>query len=474
MIDGKLGMAGLRAFLVALFLTPIVRDVFRSYNVVDRPGRRKVHAYPIPRVGGIPIAAAYVFTLAGLFGQDSQLPGSRASALLPGATIIFLTGLFDDFFNLRPRVKLLGQIAAAAAVFAAGLRLGPIDGVTLPVWLNGCITILWLLLTTNALNLIDGLDGLCAGAGLIGAFTFLTAGMLRGQVGLVWVSLPLVTALLGFLFHNFNPATVFLGDSGALLVGLLLGGFGLMWTSPGVSFSGAALPLLALSVPLTDLILSIVRRTLKGQPIFSADRGHIHHRLLDRGLTVRGAAVRIWMAASLGSCFALLMGSRSGAATHAASALGFAVAVVLLVTRLRYPEFEVARRLIFRREFRTALAEKSRLEYLAKSLETAQNEDEWWNRITELARDLNWTRVTQIECQTPGGDFVVRQKALSEKLSEGPPSWSFRVALGPGESLQAEGDVATERQGFDLPSFAAVVARSFRARSGGWRRHVLS
>jgi UDP-GlcNAc:undecaprenyl-phosphate GlcNAc-1-phosphate transferase len=471
MIDTKLMLAGLKAFLVALFLTPVIRDVFRSYNVVDRPGRRKVHAYPIPRVGGIPIAVAYVFTLAGLFAVDSPLSGSRASALLPGVALIFLTGLFDDFFNLTPRVKLLGQITAGVTVFAAGLRLGPIEGVSLPLWLNGCITIFWLLLTTNAMNLIDGLDGLCAGAGLVGALTFLMAGLIRGQPGLVWVALPLVAALLGFVFHNFNPATVFLGDSGSLLIGFLLGGFGLIWTSRGVSFSGAALPLLALSVPLTDLSLSVIRRSLKGQPIFAADRGHIHHRLLQDGLSVRSAALSMWTAAGLGACFALLMGLQAPFAAHAACALGFAVVVTALVQRLRYPEFEVAWRLIFRREFQRALAEKSRLEYLSRSLETAQTEDEWWNRIAEVARDLKWIRVSQVETRA-ALERTVREKAFGETLP-GSAVWSFRVNLGPGESLQVEGYGGSDRPAFDLPSFAAVVSSSFRARSGGWRQHAL-
>lgn len=215
MFEKKLMLAGLKALLVSLFLTPVFRDIFRCYNVVDRPGRRKVHAYPIPRVGGIPIACAYLFTLAGLFGPESPLSGSFASAMIPGAALIFLTGLVDDFFNLSPRVKLAGQILPAVAVFAGGLRIGPIGGTVLPLWLNFGLTVFWLLLTTNALNLIDGLDGLCGGLGLIGALTFVAAGAMRGQASLVWVALPLAAALVGFLFHNFHPATVFLGDSGA-------------------------------------------------------------------------------------------------------------------------------------------------------------------------------------------------------------------------------------------------------------------
>jgi len=469
MIESKLMLAGLKAFIACLFLTPIIRDVFRAYNVVDRPGRRKVHAYPIPRVGGVPIAAAWVFTLVALFGPDSPLAGSRASAILPGAAIIFLTGLLDDFFNLQPRVKLLGQIAAAAAVFAAGLRLGPVEDVTLPLWLNFGVTVLWLLLTTNALNLIDGLDGLCAGMGLIGALTFFAAGIVRGQTGLVWVSFPLVASLVGFLVHNFNPATVFLGDSGALFIGFLLGCLGLMWTSPGVSFFGAALPVLALSVPLLDLCLSIVRRSLKGQPIFAADRGHIHHRLIDLGLSVRAAALTMWAAAVLGAYFALVMGLAAPLAVHLAALAGFVAVSGFAVYRLRYPEFEVAGRLLFHREFHRALADKSRLEYLARSLEASQTEDQWWDRIVEAARDLKWIRLRWIEDCSSGGR-TVREKVLDDR----PAVWSFIIELGSGESLHVEGDTAPDRAGFDLPAASAVLTSTFRARSGGWRQHALS
>jgi UDP-GlcNAc:undecaprenyl-phosphate GlcNAc-1-phosphate transferase len=473
MIERRLMLAGLKAFIVCLFLTPIVRDIFRSYNVVDRPGRRKVHAYPIPRVGGVPLAAAWLFTLVALFGPDSPISGSRASALLPGAAIIFLTGLLDDFFSLEPWIKLLGQIAAGAAVFAAGLRLGPVEGVTLPLWLNCGIAIFWLLLTTNALNLIDGLDGLCAGLGLVGALTFFAAGIMRSQTGLVWVSLPLVGALLGFLFHNFNPATVFLGDSGALLIGFLLGCLGLMWTSRGVSFSGAALPLLALAVPLVDLSLSVVRRSLKGQPIFSADRGHIHHRLLERGLSVRAAALTMCAAGVIGAYFGLLMGYAIPLPAHLAAALAFVGAAAFGVHRLRYPEFEVAGRLLFRREFHRVLADKSRLEYLARSLEKTQTEDEWWTRIVEAARDLKWTRVRRVETRA-SGERVLHEKSFIEPASGLPGAWSFHVELAPGEALVVEGDATPGRPGFDLPVFSAIGSATYRARSGAWLPRVLS
>src|SRR5882757_7404110 len=159
----RLMLAGGKAFLISLVLTPVVRDVFRAYNVVDRPGRRKVHAYPVPRVGGLPIAIGYAVALLSLATANSSMPSDWIWKLLPGATIIFLTGLIDDFFNITPVVKLLGEIAAALTVYACGLRIQGIGDFAVPDWLSLPLTIFWLLLATNAQNLIDGLDGLCTG-----------------------------------------------------------------------------------------------------------------------------------------------------------------------------------------------------------------------------------------------------------------------------------------------------------------------
>src|SRR5579863_1964382 len=138
-----------KAFIIAFVLTPIVRDIFRSYNVVDRPGRRKVHAYPTPRVGGVPIMIAYFLALNSLRGPGSVFPVHWLQTILSGTAIIFLIGLVDDFLTLKPGVKLAGQIAAAAVAFANGLSIDHVGNVALPVWLSLLVTVFWLLLTMN-------------------------------------------------------------------------------------------------------------------------------------------------------------------------------------------------------------------------------------------------------------------------------------------------------------------------------------
>jgi hypothetical protein len=175
-----------------------------------------VHVFPIPRVGGIAIALAYAAALVSFSDPGSSLPAydSPSWKLIPGAAIIFLTGLIDDFFNLRPIWKLLGQVAAAGIVFYEGLRIDAVSRVPLPNWLSLLVTVLWLLLCSNAFNLIDGLDGLCTGTGLVATLALFAAAVIQDNAALAHATLPLAGALLGFLCYNFSPATVFLGDSG--------------------------------------------------------------------------------------------------------------------------------------------------------------------------------------------------------------------------------------------------------------------
>jgi UDP-GlcNAc:undecaprenyl-phosphate GlcNAc-1-phosphate transferase len=448
-----------KAFIVSLALTPIVRDVFRAYNVVDRPGRRKVHAFPIPRVGGVAIMAAYLVGMLSFRGPGSPFPAHWIRTILSGAVIMFLVGLLDDFVNLKPRVKLLGQIAAACAAFASGIQIERFGGIELPVWISLPATLFWLLLTTNALNLIDGLDGLCAGIGFWATLAFFAAAVAYGDPIMGYTVLPLSGALLGFLFFNFNPATVFLGDSGALLTGFLLGCFGIIWSRDMAPAVSATFLLSALCVPMLDLGLSIVRRQLNNQPIFSADRGHIHHRLLDLGLTVRRAAFTLYAAEIIGSAFGLTMtwlllryGGPGGAVLSVLVAVCAAAAVIVGISRLRYAEFEVAGRLFFGGGMRNILAREIRIRRLEISLEAVKTPDEWWSLVTKAAREEKWGGIRWI-----ASDNTVRETALNDRR----PSWSFSLNLGGEGIIEVEGDETAAMSG-DLVSFSIMLKRSLR------------
>ncbi len=448
-----LWMAG-KAFLVAIVLTPIVRDMFRSYNMVDRPGKRKIHAYPIPRVGGIAIAIAYGVALL-------TAPAAEAAAapsvwkLLPGATLVFLTGLMDDFFSLKPVFKISGLVVAASLVFFSGLHIGDLAGQPVAVWLDYPLTVFWLLLTSNALNLIDGLDGLCAGMGLVATLTLFAAAMLRHNLPLAHATFPLVGALLGFLCYNINPATVFLGDSGALLIGFLLGCYGMIWTQKASTVLSMLVPLLALSIPLLDVSLSVLRRFLRNQPIFTADRRHIHHRLLDRGFSARQAVWVLYLFASLTAALALLASSHLGGKSQIVVIVLFCVVAGIGIHQLRYWEFDIAGQFLFGGGLKRALDGRLRLERLTWELERAHDEKNWWAILVEGARSLGMSEIRWIGPDGTRTEKLAPQTALA---------WTFRVSLTEVESIEVGGPVPDAASSFDLMGFAENTRRTFQAR----------
>jgi len=446
-----LWMAG-KAFLIAIVLTPIVRDIFRSYNMVDRPGKRKVHAYPIPRVGGMAIAVAYGAAL--LTAPASEVAAAPATwKLLPGAALVFLTGLLDDFFSFKPVFKIAGLFTAASLVYFSGLHIGDLAGKPVAVWLDYPLTVFWLLLTSNALNLIDGLDGLCAGMGLMATLTLFAAAILRHNLPLAHATFPLVGALLGFLCYNINPATVFLGDSGALLIGFLLGCYGMIWTQKASTLLSMLVPLLALSIPLLDVSLSVLRRFLRNQPIFAADRRHIHHRLLDRGFSARQAVWVLYLFAALAAALALLASSPLGGKSQVIVVVLFCVAAGIGIRQLRYWEFDIASQFLFGGGFKRALDGRLRLERLTAELERTRNEKEWWAVLVEGARGLE---VREIRWIGAGGS---RTETLT---ADAAPAWSFRASLNGTETIEVSG-AGADAASFDLLAFAEAARRTFHA-----------
>lgn len=446
-LHSELFLASIKALIVSIILTPILRDIFRSYNVVDRPGHRRVHAYPIPRIGGIPIAVGYATALYGITGLDDNL-GFDIWKLIPGALIIFLTGLIDDFWTLRPWTKLLGQIIGAVVVFFSGLRIETLGaGEILPVWLNLPLTVFWLLLTTNALNLIDGLDGLCGGIGLLATCTMFGGALLHGNQALAYATLPLACALAGFLFYNFNPATVFLGDSGALLIGFLLGCYGMIWTQKTSTLFSLLVPLMALSVPLLDVGVAVLRRSLSRQPIFKADRAHIHHRLLDRGLTPQNTVLVLYVFAAIAAGLALLLTAPQAEPFRNLLLALLVLGVFLGLRELRYKEFLHFGRMLFGGGV-GALRGQLQLDQWEKELAATKTHDDWWKVIRSAGEQFGWIRL-----------YWVGPKGIQEHLfASGEPAWTFLVPLGNMGSLQIDG--GQDGCGFTLAELSAVIRRS--------------
>ena len=347
------------ALLLSLLLTPAVRDLCKRYRLVDPPDtQRKFHPQPIPRLGGVAVFGAYMAALGFVLvapygGLDLNVPKAlaRGFALAPAVLVVFLTGVVDDLYGLKPWQKLLGQSIAAVMAYWAGFGINALGGTVLPEGLSLVVTVVWLLALTNALNLIDGMDGLAAGAGLFAVLTTLVAALLHNAWDLAIVTAPLVGALLGFLRYNFNPASIFLGDSGSLTVGFLLGCFGALWSHKSATLLGMTAPFMAMAIPLLEVATSIIRRFLSGQPIFSSDRGHIHHRLLARGFTPKRAVLLLYAAFGVAAALSLLQDVAHNRIGGLILVL-FCGAAWMGVQHLGYAEFDVASRVILRGNFR--------------------------------------------------------------------------------------------------------------------------
>ena len=450
-----LWMAG-KAFFIALILTPIIRDISRSFNVVDRPGERKVHVHPVPRVGGVAIAISYGLSLIAIGGLDRPwLTGLQPWKVIPGAAIAFLVGLLDDLISLRPIWKIAGLIAAASVAFSAGLHVGGVFSHELPVWVDYPLTVFWLVLASNALNLIDGLDGLCAGMGLLSTLTLFTAAMLHHNLALAYATFPLAGALLGFLCYNFNPATVFLGDSGALLIGFLLGSYGMFWTQKKFTLLSMIVPLLALSIPLLDVSLSVLRRLIGRRPIFQGDRGHIHHRLLDQGMSPRQAVWVLYLVGALAAAFALLASSQIGGKYQGVIIVLFCATAWFGIRKLRYSEFGLGGRLLLDPGVKRAADSKARLESVVSALETATAEEEWWDMLVREGKGLGFTTLRWL------GAGGVREEALRPGA---PLGWSLKIPLSETESIQLEGVFGAAMASDDLIGLAEILKRTFPGR----------
>ena len=221
------------------------------------------------------MALAYILSLifivlAPYRDLDFDIPNALAAALrlAPATAIVLLTGIVDDIRGLRPWQKLAAECVAAVLAYWGGFGVYILRGQPLSDWFSLPVTVLWLVGCTNALNLIDGMDGLAAGVGVFATLTTFVAALVHGNLELALVTAPLAGALIGFLRYNFNPASIFLGDSGSLFIGFLLGCFGTMWGQKSATALGMTAPMIALAMPLLDTLLAIGRRLLRGQPIF--------------------------------------------------------------------------------------------------------------------------------------------------------------------------------------------------------------
>jgi UDP-GlcNAc:undecaprenyl-phosphate/decaprenyl-phosphate GlcNAc-1-phosphate transferase len=297
--------------IISAIITPFIRKLAFRWGAVDKPNKRRMNKIPMPTLGGIAIFIAY--TIATMLLLRKQMPTQPMYGMFVGELIIIITGVIDDILVLKPRQKVLGITLAAISVYFLGhvqmssLSL-PFLGTFQLGWISLPITLIWILAITNAVNLIDGLDGLATGVSVIALSTMGITGMFFLNVGNVYVSImifALVAACLGFLPYNFFPARIYLGDTGSLFIGFMISILSLNGLK-NATFITVIIPVIILGVPITDTIYAILRRMLNKQPITHADKRHLHHRLMQIGLTHRQTVLVIYGIALIFSFLSLL------------------------------------------------------------------------------------------------------------------------------------------------------------------------
>ena len=292
------------AFVVALIityaLTPVVRHFAIRIGAIDKPDARKVHKGTIPRLGGLAIFLGYVGSVLFNVPHDHSVFG-----LMLGTVILVLVGIWDDIKQIEAKTKLMGQIIAAAVLVAYGIRVDfielPFIGMIYLKFWSVPLTIFWIVGFTNIVNLIDGLDGLAAGISFIACIALAVMTLQLGQVELACIALALAGATVGFLRYNFNPAKIFMGDTGSMLLGYTLAAISVMGTVKTAAAIALVVPAIVLGLPILDTLFAIVRRKISGRPIFKPDKGHVHHRLLAQGLTQKQAVLMMYAVTALSS-----------------------------------------------------------------------------------------------------------------------------------------------------------------------------
>lgn len=448
---------------LSFILTPIVRNAALRLNLVDHPdAARKPDYRPIPRVGGIAVALAFVCSYAlwwlcsylfrwppqyhAFWNITQNLP--LIFKLIPAVGLVFIIGILDDLFRLKAPLKFAGQIVASVIAYYAGVHVMGFGGTAFTQWWWTLpATVLWLVACTNAINLIDGVDGLAAGLSLVATLSMLLGAAINHNVVLAFATVPLAGCLLGFLRYNFNPATVYLGDSGSLFVGFMLGCCGVLSSQKSTTILGMTAPILALAIPLLDTGLAIVRRFLRSQPIFGADRGHIHHRLLDRGLTPRRTALLLYGVGAIAAIFSLIMANNH---LEVPLVIIFGVVTWLGIQRLGFVEFDAVGRLLSRGSFRGLLSSHILIDSLASRLASAETAEECWLILQDFYQDLGFCGV---HLRFEGRTFSAGDPSLL--------SWCIEIPLLDSDSIVLSHPLDSLADPCHVPVLAEVLHRSF-------------
>jgi UDP-GlcNAc:undecaprenyl-phosphate GlcNAc-1-phosphate transferase len=322
--------------LCGTILTPIVRRLAHRFGLLDHAlSARKIHGRPVPRLGGIAIVIAFYAPLVGLLFFHSDVGGmfvadrNHAIGLFVGGLAIALLGLYDDLRGAGAARKFVVQFVIAAFLYRLGFRMETLanpfgDPIALG-WFSLPFTLLWMVGVVNALNLIDGLDGLAGGVALVAVTITFLVSLQRGHPLMMLFSSALAGSIVGFLFYNFNPASIFMGDTGSMFLGFVLAATAVETNQKASTAVAVVIPTVALGLPIMDTLLAIGRRAWRGRPLFQADKEHIHHRLMERGLSHRQAVLVLYG-------FCVLLGFAALILTYGNSSQAAMLLVILGVT----------------------------------------------------------------------------------------------------------------------------------------------
>lgn len=389
---------------LSLLLTPIVQRVAGFFQCVDCPSDRKVHTRPIPRLGGIALYLAFYLPFIGaifyppLMG-DEIVSKCSLGWIVVGSTLVFLLGVVDDIVRLKAVSKLAVQVIAAFCAYTGGLGICRIDLPWDSVLTLGSfsmpVTLFWFILVINAINLVDGLDGLAAGLTLFASLVLLALSIIAGKYLVAMGLAALAGVSLGFLRYNFYPACIFMGDSGSYFLGYMLAALSILGSMKSQATVAILIPIIALGVPLVDAVMAPLRRILLGKHPFSPDKNHIHHKLLKLGLTHRDAVLLLYGATILLGGFTLLI-VRIHDERSALMLLALGVIVVFALRRLGYLEYVAVERVMsyFKDLSDEAGMRRHRRAFLEKqiAIDESSNATEMWSGVVEALRLLNVDR----------------------------------------------------------------------------------
>ena len=443
------------SLLIAIVLTPFAIWLGKRLNIVDAPGLRKVHSGQIPRIGGLAVYASVmclilpILFLPNKIGDIFREIQPKIVALLLAATVIFLIGLIDDVKQLRARMKFLTQIIAAMLVCSVGINIKSIvipDLFTINFgWLSWPLTVFWIVGITNAVNLSDGLDGLAAGISAIACGVIAVFAVISDQIVIAVLMLTLLGALIGFLCFNFNPAKVFLGDSGSMFIGFMISSSSVMCHAKSSAIVGLALPVLALGIPILDTLLSILRRFLERRSIFAPDRSHFHHRLLDLGLKQRHVVIVVYIM----TLFAAGLGMFMMVTRYIESLVIFLCILLMLLlifrvvgaVRLRETVAGLQQKYAITCQIKreTEIFEKAQLHF-----RQAETFDQWWQAMCIAAKQLDFMRLKLPLDNSDNSARILTWPGNGSEEAEPPQAVKMKIpihGLEGGPQLRIEVDV---------------------------------